>query len=132
MKPILITFISLFIFSSCTNDDDNNVQKEIPINYYFSVSSVLDAETEEEKIVEFEIDGIKHIDIAPCSWSYRKFTTEKETHIKVKTNSPRARGGIYEIRKNQIYNDGGYLTDPGSYITSGNFIENLDTVVKIK
>lgn len=132
MKPTLITLISLFILSSCNNDDNSNLQKEIPINYYFSVSSVQDAETEEEKIVEFEIDGIKHTDIAPCSYSYRKFTTAKETHIKVNTNSRNNTNIVYEVRKNRKFNDNGNQIAPGEWIHGGSFRDQLDTIVKLK
>lgn len=131
MKPTLITLISLFILSSCTNDDDSNVQKEIPINYYFVVSSVLGAKSDDDRIVEFEIDGIKHQDIAPCSWSYRKFTTSKETHVKVNLSSKNNTNILYEVRKNVMFKNENE-TAPGKWINGGSFRDQLDTIVKIK
>lgn len=132
MKPTLITLISLSILLSCTNDDNNNIQKEIPINYYFVVSSVLDAKSDDDRIVKFEIDGIKHQDIAPCSWPYRKFTTSKETHVKVNVSSKHNTGIVYEIRKNRTFDNNGNETDPGKWINGGSFRDQLDTIVKIK
>lgn len=119
---------------SCSNDDDDS-NKETPIYYAFNVSSVSNYPmnaTEEEKKVEITIDGITHTDIAPFDWYYRKNTTLNETNIKVSVNSNKNTNIIYEVRKNEKFDERGNELYPGDLIFMNNFKDKLDTIIKLK
>lgn len=90
---------------SCSNDDNDESNKEMLVYYAFNVSSVSNYPinaTEEEKKVEITIDGITHTDIAPFDWYYRKNTTLNDTNIKVRVNSNKNTNIIQHYLKNTI------------------------------
>ena len=132
MKPILIILSSLFIFSSCHNDDNNNIQNEIPVDYFFAVDTIYGAKNDEERIVEFEIDGIRHRDIAPCFWHHRKFTSSIESNIKVNIIKKKGTHVYFKVRKNIMHDNNGNIITSGKLITNTSFRDQLDTIVKIK
>jgi len=119
---------------SCSNDDDNKnvINKEIPVYYSFSSSSILDPKNEEEKKVEIIIDGVSHIEKAPFDWYYRKNTTLNETHVKVKVNSNKNTTLTYQIIKNRVFDENGYIKESGNVITQTSFKDKLDTIIKLK
>jgi len=124
MKPILTTIISLFIFSSCTNDDDNReIIQDLPVRYYFAVSSVLDVNSEEDKIYEIEIDGVKFTGKSPESFYYEKKTNLPHTHVKFNLKSRNKTNIVYQVYKDEL---------PNYYdLASGSFRDQLDTIIKI-
>ncbi|WP_313384754.1 hypothetical protein [Chishuiella sp.] len=132
MKKILCCFIttSITLLFSCSNDDVSN--KEMPVYYSFSSSSILDPKDEQDKKVEINIDGFTHTDIAPFTWNYSKNTILNETHIKIKVNSNKNTTLTYQIIKERTFNEKGNIKNNGTIVISTGFKDKLDTIIKLK